>query len=342
MIQIGLVGYGYWGPNLARAAAESDAFALAMVADMSPAALERARRRHPTTRLVTDWRDLVADPRIDAVVIATPVGSHFEIALAALRAGKHVLVEKPMTDSPMTASILVEEAARRSRVLMVDHTFVYTGAVQAIGDLIASGRIGDIYYYDSTRINLGLFQRDVSVIWDLAVHDFAIMDHLLKARPVAISASGACFVPNSPENMAYLSVFFEDGAMAHLNVSWLAPVKVRQTMIGGSQRMIVYDDMQTSEKVKIYDRGVSLSEGQKQAYEHLISYRIGEMSAPVISSREALFTEMDEFARCIQTGAAPVTDGACGLRVVEMLATATRSMALRGQPLELRMERLAS
>lgn len=342
MIRVGIIGYGYWGPNLARAITESEDLVLAMVADMVPAALERAARRYPAARLVSDWRELIADADVDAVVVATPVHSHFEIALAALRAGKHVLVEKPMTDSPVTAAVLVDEAARRSRVLMVDHTFVYTGAVQAIGALIASGQIGDIYYYDSTRVNLGLFQRDVSVIWDLAVHDFAIMDHLLTSRPVAISASGACFVPNSPENMAHLSIFFDDGAMAHLNVNWLAPVKVRQTMIGGSRRMVVYDDMQTSEKVKVYDRGVSLSEGQKQSYEHLVSYRIGEMSAPVISAREALVTELEEFARCIETGARPITDGACGLRVVEMLATATRSMVLRGQPVELQPERMAS
>ncbi len=342
MIRVGIVGYGYWGPNLARAVAESETFDLEMIADLSPAARERAGRRHPATRLASDWRDLVADPAIDAVVVATPVNTHFEIARAALRAGKHVLVEKPMTDSPMTSAILVEEAARRSRILMVDHTFVYTGAVGAIGNLIASGEVGQIYYYDSTRVNLGLFQRDVSVIWDLAVHDFAIMDFLLKARPVAISASGACFVPNSLENMAHLSVFFDDGAMAHLNVNWLAPVKVRQTLIGGSRRMVIYDDMQTSEKVKIYDRGVSLADAQKPSYEHLVSYRIGDMSAPAISSKEALLTELEEFARCIETGAAPATDGACGLRVVEMLATATRSMTLRGQPVELGLERLAS
>lgn len=342
MIRVGIVGYGYWGPNIARAVSESDTLALEMIADMAPAARGRAGSRYPATRVVADWRDLVADLAVDAIVIATPVHSHFEIALAALRAGKHVLVEKPMTDSPVTASILVEEAAQRNRVLMVDHTFIYTGAVQTIGALVESGELGDIYYYDSTRVNLGNFQRDVNVIWDLAVHDFAIMDYLLKSDPVAISASGARFVPNSPENMAHLSVYFEDGAMAHLNVNWLAPVKVRQTMIGGSRRMVLYDDMQTSEKVKIYDRGVSMSEGQKQAYEHLVSYRIGDMSAPAISTKEALATELEEFTRCIETARAPLTDGACGLRVVEMLATATRSMALRGQPVELGPERMAS
>lgn len=342
MIRVGIVGYGYWGPNLARATAETGELAVEMIADMSAAARARAAKRHPAARLVADWRDLVADPAVDAVMIATPVSTHFEIALAALRANKHVLVEKPMTDSIATAALLVEEAARRSRVLMVDHTFVYTGAVRTIRSLIEDDRIGSIYYYDSTRVNLGLFQRDVNVIWDLAAHDFAIMDHLLPANPVAISASAARFLPDSPENMAHLSVFYDDGAMAHLNVNWLAPVKIRQTLIGGSRRMVIYDDMQTSEKVKVYDRGVSLAEAGGDAYGHLVSYRIGEMSAPVISAKEALVSEVEEFARCIDVAARPMTDGESGLRVVAMLAAATRSMTLRGQPVELTMERLAS
>ena len=342
MIRVGVVGYGYWGPNLTRAVSENDMLCVEMIADMSPAAQKRAGRRHPAARVVADWRDLVADPAVDAVMVATPVHTHFEIARAALRAGKHVLVEKPMTDSPATSALLIEEAARAGRVLMVDHTFVYTGAIQTIAGLISSGEIGDIYYYDSTRVNLGLFQRDVNVIWDLAVHDFAIMDHLLPSRPVAISASGAGFVPKSPENMAHLSVFYDDGAMAHLNVNWLAPVKIRQALIGGSRRMVIYDDMQTGEKVKVYDRGVSLDDAQKQSYEHLVSYRIGQMFAPALSSKEALITEVEEFVRCIETNSQPTTDGACGLRVVELLAAATRSMAMRGQPVELGLGRMAS
>lgn len=342
MIRIGIVGYGYWGPNLAKAVAETDMFKLEMIADMSTASRDRASRRHPATRMAADWRDLVADPTIDAVMIATPVHTHFEIALAALKANKHVFVEKPMTDSPITSALLVEEAARRRLVLMVDHTFIYTGAVQTIAGLMAAGEIGDIYYYDSVRVNLGLFRPDVNVIWDLAVHDFAIMDHLLKKSPVAISASGACFVPNSKENMAHLSVYYDDGAMAHLNVNWLAPVKIRQTLIGGSRRMVVYDDMQTSEKVKIYDRGVSCDNIEKASAEQLISYRIGEMRAPVVSAKEALLTEIEEFARCIESNAIPLTDGACGLRVVEMLTAASRSMTLRGQPIEMGQSRMAS
>ncbi len=339
---IGVIGYGYWGPNLARALVEVDAVALRAIADPSTAALERAGRRNPSARLLTDWRDVIADPAVDAVVIATPVSTHFDIALAALKAGKHVLVEKPMTDSVFKASLLVEEAARRSLVLMVDHTFIYTGAVQAIHDLIEAGRVGDVYYYDSIRVNLGLFQRDVNVIWDLAAHDIAILDFLIKAKPVAITASAAAFLPDRPENMAHLSVYFDNGALAHLNVNWMAPVKVRQTLIGGSQRMIIYDDMQNSEKVKIYDRGVDLAGSADSLREKLISYRMGEMSAPAISPKEALITEIEQFLRSVETAERPPSDGESGLRVVEMLAAASRSTALRGQPIELGSLRNAS
>ncbi|MFQ8432057.1 Gfo/Idh/MocA family protein [Amaricoccus sp. W119] len=344
MIRVGIVGYGYWGPNLARTTAEADALAIAAIADFSAAARERAGRRHPSARLVADWQDLVRDPMIDAVMIATPVSTHFEIALAALMAGKHVLVEKPMTDTPERAARLVEEAARRRLVLMVDHTFVYTGAVQAIRGMIDDASLGEVYYYDSTRVNLGLFQRDVNVIWDLAAHDFAIMDFLMAARPVAISASAAGFLPGSPENMAHLSVYFEDGAMAHLNVNWLSPVKIRQTLIGGSRRMVVYDDMQTSEKVKVYDRGISVSDAAdpEAAYLRMISYRIGDMWAPALSAKEALLSEVETFAACVETGAAPVNDGESGLRVVEMLAAATASTRRRGQPVDLRLLEKAS
>ncbi|HEY4192168.1 MAG TPA: Gfo/Idh/MocA family oxidoreductase, partial [Mesorhizobium sp.] len=321
---------------------EVDAMALRAIADFSVPALERAGRRHPTARLLSDWRDLIEDPAIDAVVVATPVSTHFDIALAALKAGKHVLVEKPMTDSVFKASLLVEEAAKRSLVLMVDHTFIYTGAVRSIHDLIEQGRIGDIYYYDSIRVNLGLFQKDVNVIWDLAAHDFAILDYLVKSKPVAISASAAAFLPDRPENMAHLSVYFDNGAMAHLNVNWMAPVKVRQTLIGGSQRMVIYDDMQNSEKVKVYDRGVDLTGSGDSLREQLISYRMGEMWAPAVSPKEALITEIEQFIRSIDTAECSPSDGESGLRVVEMLAAATRSTVLRGQPIELGNLRNAS
>jgi predicted dehydrogenase len=335
MIRLGVIGYGYWGPNLARAAAETDATQIAAIADFSAPARERAGRRHPSARLFEGWHELLRDPAVDAVMIATPVATHFEIALAALRAGKHVMVEKPMADTPAKAAVLIEEAAKRSLTLMVDHTFVYTPAVRAIRELVSSGSLGDIYYYDSTRINLGLFQRDVNVIWDLAVHDFAILDNILDASPVAISASAASFVAGSPDNIAHLSVYFSDGAMAHLNVSWLAPVKVRQTLIGGSQRMVIYDDMQSSEKIKIYDRGVAISSDPRQIHDRLISYRMGDMASPALSAKEALIIETEHFAACIETGDRPMTDGESGLRIVEMLTAASKSSQLRGQPVEL-------
>jgi predicted dehydrogenase len=342
MIRVGIVGYGYWGPNLARAVSEIDASAVYGIADLSPPALERACRRHPSALLLSDWRSLVADRSVDAVIVATPVSTHFEIALAALRAGKHVLVEKPMADTALKASLLIEEARRRSLVLMVDHTFIYTGAIQTIRNLVDTGKIGDIYYYDSIRVNLGLFQPDVNVIWDLAAHDFAIMDYLFDDEPVAISASAAGFLPGSPENMAYLSVYFSKGAMAHLNVNWLAPVKVRQTLIGGSRRMVVYDDMQTSEKVKVYDRGVMLDGDESAAHARRVAYRTGEMWAPAVSSKEALLTEMEQFFSCVENSARPPSDGESGLRVVEMLTAATSSMVMRGQPVELNALRKAS
>lgn len=338
MIRIGVVGYGYWGPNIARAASELDNAQVGAIADFSAPARERAGRRHPSARMLTDWRDLVDDTSIDAVIVATPVETHFDIAMAALRAGKHVLVEKPMAETAAKAAALVDEAARRQKILMVDHTFVYTPAIQAIRGMIDAGEIGDVYYYDSTRINLGLFQRDVNVIWDLAVHDFAIMDHLLDSPATAISATAAAFLPNSPENMAHLTVYHENGSLSHLNVNWMSPVKIRQTLIGGSRRMVVYDDMQTSEKVKVYDRGASMED----AYERRVNYRLGDMWSPALSSKEALLTEMQEFARCIELGARPITDGEGGLRVVKLLEAASRSVRLRGQPIELFALREAS
>lgn len=332
MIGVGVAGYGYWGPNLARAVAESGVARVEMIADPSTDAQRRAALRHPAARMTSEIDAVLRDPRVDAVMIATPVHTHFALARKALRAGKHVLVEKPMTEAVHQSAELVEEAARRGLVLMVDHTFVYTPAVQKISQLVREQELGDVYYYDSTRVNLGLFQRDVNVIWDLAVHDFAIMDHLLERRPLAISASAASFVAGSPENMAHLTVHYDGGTMANLNVNWLAPVKIRQMLIGGSRKMVVYDDMQTSEKVKVYDRGAARREG---AYDHLVSYRLGDMYAPALSTKEALVSEVEEFVRCIETGAAPLTDGEGGLRVVEMLAAASRSTELRGHPVDI-------
>lgn len=339
MINIGIAGYGYWGPNLCRAVAESGCARVEMIADMAEPARARAALRHPSARLTGDILEMIADPKVDAVMIATPVTTHFPLAMAALKAGKHVLVEKPMAETPGKAAILVQEAASRSLVLMVDHTFVYTGAVQKIAALIAEGELGDIYYYDSTRVNLGIFQRDVDVIWDLAVHDFAILDHLMSSKPVAVTASSANCIAGSQANLAHISVYYDDGAMAHLNVNWLAPVKIRQTVIGGSRRMVIYDDMQTSEKVKVYDRGAALGDNP---YESMVSYRLGDMRAPALSSKEALLTEVQEFVRCVETGATPLSDGRSGMRVVDLLSAASMSSKRRGVPIELELKREAS
>ncbi|MGU3537472.1 Gfo/Idh/MocA family protein [Methylobacterium sp. A54F] len=335
MIAIGIVGYGYWGPNLARCVAETEGLRLAAIADMAPAARERAAKRHPSARLDADWRDLVADPEIDAVMVATPVSSHFEIAVNALKAGKHVFIEKPITASAFEARILIEEAERRGLTLMVDHTFVYTPAVEKIDELMRDGSLGQVYYYDSTRVNLGLFQRDVNVIWDLAVHDLAILDHILPEKPVAISASGVGHVTGRPENMAHLSVFYPGGVVAHINVNWLAPVKVRQTLIGGSKKMIVYNDLDPIEKVKVYDRGVNVAERGDDITELMVSYRTGDMWAPHLSFREALIVEIEHFRDCIATGATPRTDGHSGLRVVELIEAATQSLRRNGYPFDL-------
>jgi predicted dehydrogenase len=255
--------------------------------------------------------------------------------MQALQADKHVLVEKPMAAKSEHALRLIEEADRRHKVLMVDHTFVYTGAVRKIKELIASDALGDIYYYDSVRVNLGLFQHDVDVIWDLAVHDLSIMDYVLPYRPCAVSATGMSHFPGQPENIAYLTLFFAEALIAHFHVNWLAPVKVRRTLIGGSQKMIVYDDIEPSEKVKVYDKGISRSNGTDSVYQMLISYRTGDMYAPQLDATEALYAELRHFVRCIEHGQTPLTGGEVGLRIVEILEAASRSMAERGRPIEL-------
>jgi predicted dehydrogenase len=342
MISIGVIGYGYWGPNLARNAAEAAECRLVAVADVSSAALAGAQKRHPSAKLYQSWKDLLADRSIDAVLIATPVASHFELALSALKVGKHVLVEKPFTATSAQARMLIHEAARRKLILMVDHTFVYTPAVRKIRELIQNGELGNVYYYDSMRVNLGLFQSDVNVIWDLAVHDLSILEYLLDGRPVAISASGAGHFQGSPENIAHLTLFYEKSVVAHLNVSWLAPVKIRQMLISGSRRMVVYNDLEPSEKIKVYDRGVSLETNEQQVQQMRISYRLGDMWAPQLSVREALLTAIEHFADCIAGKEQPITPGESGLEVVVMLEAAIMSLRQRGTPIEVTPLRRAS
>jgi predicted dehydrogenase len=290
------------------------------------------RARYPATKVSTDYRDLITDPGVDAVAIATPVSSHFDLAMEALRAGKHVLVEKPITSTSEQATALIAEADKRGLVLMVDHTFVYTNAVGKMRELTHAGDLGEIYYYDSVRINLGLFQHDVNVLWDLAVHDLSIMDFVLGQSPVAVSATGLAHVPGQPENIAYMTMFFDGQLIAHVHVNWLAPVKVRRTLLGGSRRMIVFDDLEASEKIKVYDRGISVNPSQENVYQMLVGYRAGDMWAPQLGITEALHTEATHFVDCIAKKQVPRTDGHAGLRVVRLLEAATESMAQQGRP----------
>jgi predicted dehydrogenase len=332
VIRIGVIGFGYWGPNLVRNFAEAPGASVSFVSDLSAERLEIAARRYPGIRTSTQARDLIESPEVDAVVIATPVDTHFDLALAALQAGKHVLVEKPLASSSEQALRLVEEADRRRLVLMVDHTFAYSSPVAKMRELTAAGELGDIYYFDSVRINLGLFQRDVNVLWDLAVHDLSIMDFVLGRQPVAVSATGLAHIDAQPENIAYLTLFFEDRLIGHVHANWLAPVKVRRTLLSGSRRMIVYDDLEASEKIKVYDRGISLNPSPESIYQMRIGYRAGDMWAPQLAVREALAVEAAHFVDCVTTGTQPRTDGHAGLRIVRLLEAASRSMAEQGRP----------
>ena len=335
MIKLGVIGYGYWGPNLVRNFMEVPGSTVVAVCDLRPERLNQLTNRYPSIKTCTETQQLLHDPQIDAVAIATPVSTHFDLALAALRAGKHVLVEKPLAANSEQALQLIEEATSLKRVLMVDHTFVYTGAVRKIRELITDNQLGEIYYYDAVRVNLGLFQHDVNVIWDLAIHDLSIMDYVLPSRAVAVSATGISNIPGQPENVAYITLFFGNPQIAHVHVNWLTPVKVRHTLIGGSDKMILYDDLEPSEKVKVYDKGVRVSQSPEDVYEMLVSYRSGDMWAPRLDATEALHTEALHFIDCIQNGKQPETDGQAGLRLVRIVEAAERSLRARGELVEI-------
>jgi predicted dehydrogenase len=345
-LRVGIVGYGYWGPNLARNFNEAGASTLVAVSDARPERLRDAQSRYPAINVYTDCQDLFADPAVEAVVIATPLRTHYPLALAALNAGKHVLVEKPLAGSSEQALRLIDTAEKLDRVLMVDHTFLYSGAVRKIKELVQCGDLGRLYYYDSVRVNLGMFQHDVSVLWDLAVHDLSIMEDILQAEPRAVTATGVAHFPGQPVNMAYLTCFFDNRLIAHLHVNWLAPVKIRRTLIGGDRKMIVYDDVEPSEKVKVYDKGLTLTAGDQNgqngqsgmegARELLVSYRTGDVLAPQLGVSEALANVAQHFAECVRHGSPPLTDGAAGLRVVRILEAAEQSLIAGGAAVELR------
>jgi len=336
MIKVGVIGYGYWGPNLVRNFMEAPGSTVISVCDVQSERLGLLKVRYPTVTTATDCADLLADPSIDAIVVATPVSSHFELGMAALKAGKHVLIEKPLAANSEQAMQLIDEAAKQKRVLMVDHTFVYTSAVRKIRELITSNTLGEIYYYDAVRVNLGLFQHDVNVIWDLAIHDLSIMDYVLPNKATAVSATGISHIPGQPENVAYITLFFENPQIAHVHVNWLTPVKVRHTLIGGSEKMILYDDLEPSEKVKIYDKGITVSQSPEAVYEMLVSYRSGDMWAPRLDATEALQTEAQHFIDCIENSKEPETNGQAGLRLVKIVEAAEQSLRARGQLVEIK------
>lgn len=335
MIKVGVIGYGYWGPNLVRNFMEAPGSTVVAVCDLRGERLVQLKTRYPTIQISSDCQSLFQNQDLDAIVIATPVSSHFELAMGALKAGKHVLVEKPLAANSDQASRLIDEAARRKKVLMVDHTFVYTSAVRKIRELITANALGDIYYYDAVRVNLGLFQHDVNVIWDLAIHDLSVMDYVLPTKATAVSATGISHIPGQPENVAYITLFFDEPQIAHVHVNWLTPVKVRHTLIGGSEKMILYDDLEPSEKVKVYDKGITVSQSPEAVYEMLVSYRSGDMWAPRLDSTEALQIEAQHFVDCIENNKKPDTDGTDGLRLVRIVEAAEKSLRARGQLVEI-------
>ncbi len=333
-MKIGIVGYGYWGPNLTRNFHAADGCDVVAICDHDPKRLDQARSLYPTVITVADIDGLLSHD-LDAVAIATPVASHFELAMQALKAGKHVLIEKPIAASTREAEQMITESEARKLTLMVDHTFIYTGAVQKINELIKRGKLGKIKYFDSTRINLGLYQHDVDVIWDLAVHDLSILDFIIGESPTSVSAVAASHVPGMPSDMAYLTMFYKEGAMAHISVNWLSPVKVRRTVIGGTKKMIVWDDLEPSEKIKVYDTGITAGNDPEKIHNLIIDYRVGDMWAPKIEMHEALALEAQHFVDCVRNGSPPITSGAIGLSVIKILEAASESQKNSGTPVHL-------
>jgi len=329
MIRVGVIGYGYWGPNVVRNLQGLESALVVAICDRSAAARKRAQRAYPCLEVTSDENEVLRSPDIDAVAIITSVWTHFELTKAALENGKHVFVEKPFTSTSAQAEELIELAQRKNLKIMVDHTFLFTGAVRKIRQLIDQDELGDLYYYDSMRVNLGLFQHDVDVIWDLAPHDLSIMDYLIGKEPEAIVATGETHL-NGHADVAFLTVYFPRRTIAHINVNWLSPVKVRTTLIGGVKKMLVWNDLEADEKLKVYDRGVQI-ESSEGLYELLVSYRSGDMWVPKIEQTEALKVELGYFLDCLEKDVTPFNDGLAGLRVVKMLEAAGESLKLRGE-----------
>jgi len=329
LVRVGVIGYGYWGPNIVRNFQSLDGCRLSAVCDLRPDALARAQRVCPGVALTSDPFDILNAPDIDAVAVITPVWTHFELAKAALGNGKHVFVEKPFTSTTGQAETLIELADRKKLTIMVDHTFLFSGAVRKMREIVDAGTLGPLYYFDSTRVNLGLFQHDVSVIWDLAPHDLSIMGHIIDERPEAVVTTGATHL-NNHADMAFVTVYFPNDIIAHVNVNWLSPVKVRTMLLGGRDKMLVWNDLEVDEKIKIYDKGVEIT-SREGVYDLLVSYRSGDVWSPRCDQTEALKTELGYFIDCIQNDRMPLNDGVAGLRVVQLLEAAEASLKQRGR-----------
>jgi predicted dehydrogenase len=328
---MGVIGHGYWGPQVLRNFHATEGCEVAVVCDKSCESLRRATHAYPHIRATTDPCEVLTSPDIDAVAVVTPVWTHFELAKAALENGKHVFVEKPFTSNTAQAEELIDLAESKDLQIMVVHTFLFTGAVRKIRQLVEDGTLGKLYYYDSTRVNLGLFQHDVNVIWDLAPHDLSIVDQLIDDKPEVVIATGQKHL-NGFEDLAYITIYFRNSIIAHINVNWLSPVKVRTTLIGGEKKMLVWNDLDADEKIKVYDKGVDISNGQS-VRDLLVSYRSGDMWAPKLEQTEALRAEAKYFIECISNNERPFNDGVAGLRVVRILEAADKSLKDRGKPI---------
>ncbi len=331
MLRLGVIGCGYWGQNLLRNFMDTEGVSVKVCADQRPERRAYIQQRFPHVKVVDGWDALKQHKQLDAVVIATPPSSHGALALEALRMGWHVLVEKPFTLSVQEAEQVVAEAAKRKLTLMVDFTFLYAGAVRKLKDLITTGALGQVYYYDSSRINLGLLQPDTNVLWDLVSHDVSVLLHLVKERPTHVSSRGGSFIRKDIPELAYVDFRYANNFLAHITVSWISPVKVRQMLIGGSKQMVLYDDIENIEKVRIYDRGVELSDGPQGFLERQLIYRTGDMWAPKIDTTEPLKMMCQHFRQCIEHKERPSSDGEFALEVVKILEGAEKSLREHGR-----------
>jgi predicted dehydrogenase len=335
MLKIGIIGFGYWGPNLVRNFTNQLEAIVVMVADGRNERLQVLKKNYPNIDAVQSAEDILKNPNIDAVVIATEVFSHYKLAKEALLNGKHVLLEKPMTSSSIEAEDLIDIALKKNLVLMVDHTFLYTGAVQKIKELIDDNAIGSPRYFDSSRINLGLFQNDINVLWDLAPHDISILTFLIKNKPFSVNATGISHTKNNIENIAYMTVNYEQDFIAHFNCSWTSPVKIRQTLIGGDSKMIVYNDLEPSEKVRVYDTGYD-HRTDEELNRIRVDYRNGDVYIPKLNSKEALFSVAEDFISSIIYNNTPLSNAYLGLEVVKILEASEISIKNNGKEVKIK------